>query len=71
MNPEINTTNFDQRPFIAVVESAKGTLDQTPVQFDLEKTRTKPMALRFPGKILADKAALYAQVAKKAGIQPE
>ena len=34
--------------------SSKGTLDETPVHFDLERTRTKDTALRFPGKILVD-----------------
>lgn len=36
---------------------AKGTLDETPVQFDLERNRAKPGALRFPGKVLADEAS--------------
>ena len=36
---------------------AKGTLDETPVQFDLERNRVKPDALRFPGKVLADEAS--------------
>ena len=33
---------------------AKGTLDETPVHFELEASRLKPTPLRFPGKILAD-----------------
>ncbi len=33
---------------------AKGTLDETPVQFDLESQKAAPTPLRFPGKILAD-----------------
>jgi thiol-disulfide isomerase/thioredoxin len=33
---------------------AKGTLDETPVQFDLESAKLKPTPLRFPGKVLAD-----------------
>lgn len=33
---------------------AKGTLDETPVQFDLERDRLESGALKFPGKILAD-----------------
>ena len=36
---------------------AKGTLDETPVEFDLERNRVKPGALRFPGKVLADEAS--------------
>ncbi|HLQ47199.1 MAG TPA: hypothetical protein VK137_20815, partial [Planctomycetaceae bacterium] len=34
----------------------KGTLDETPVRFDLERNHVKPGALRFPGKVLADEA---------------
>jgi DNA-binding beta-propeller fold protein YncE len=33
---------------------AKGTLDRTPVEFDLEHNRMKSGALKFPGKLLAD-----------------
>jgi thiol-disulfide isomerase/thioredoxin len=33
---------------------AKGTLDQTPVRFDLERNKVKSGALKFPGKLLAD-----------------
>lgn len=33
---------------------AKGTLDETPVRFDLENTKAKATPLRFPGKVLAD-----------------
>ncbi len=36
---------------------AKGTLDETPVRFDLERERVKPGSLRFPGKVLADDAS--------------
>ena len=32
----------------------KGTLDTTPVRFDLERNRLKPSPLKFPGKVLAD-----------------
>lgn len=35
---------------------SKGTLDETPVRFDLERNKAKPTALRFPGKILVDEA---------------
>ncbi|MCA9116391.1 MAG: redoxin domain-containing protein [Planctomycetaceae bacterium] len=35
---------------------AKGTLDETPVHFELEANRLKPTPLRFPGKVLADEA---------------
>jgi thiol-disulfide isomerase/thioredoxin len=33
---------------------AKGTLDETPVRFDLERNNQKPTPLKFPGKLLAD-----------------
>ena len=33
---------------------SKGTLDETPVRFDLEREKLKPMPLKFPGKVLAD-----------------
>jgi thiol-disulfide isomerase/thioredoxin len=33
---------------------AKGTLDETPVRFEMESAQLKPMPLKFPGKILAD-----------------
>ncbi|MEO2035799.1 MAG: NHL domain-containing thioredoxin family protein, partial [Planctomycetaceae bacterium] len=33
---------------------ANGTLDTTPIRFDLERTKLPPMPLKFPGKILAD-----------------
>ena len=36
---------------------AKGTLDRTPVRFDLERFRQEPTPLRYPGKILADTAS--------------
>ena len=34
--------------------SKKGTLDRSPVRFDLESNRLKPGPLKFPGKVLAD-----------------
>jgi len=33
---------------------AKGTLDETPVRFDLEREKSAPTPLKFPGKVLAD-----------------
>ncbi|MEQ9408070.1 MAG: thioredoxin-like domain-containing protein [Fuerstiella sp.] len=33
---------------------AKGTLDESPLVFDLEQNRAEPTALRYPGKIVAD-----------------
>lgn len=33
---------------------AKGTLDETPVHFELESKKLKPTPLKFPGKLLAD-----------------
>jgi DNA-binding beta-propeller fold protein YncE len=33
---------------------AKGTLDKTPVRFDLERDRLESGPLKFPGKLLAD-----------------
>ena len=35
---------------------AKGTLDETPVKFDLERSKAAASPLRFPGKVLADEA---------------
>jgi len=35
---------------------AKGTLDETPVKFDLERSKAAATPLRFPGKVLADEA---------------
>jgi len=35
---------------------ANGTLDETPIRFDLERSKVKPKPLRFPGKLLADEA---------------
>lgn len=35
---------------------AKGTLDETPVSFHLERDRQAPTPLRYPGKVLADEA---------------
>ena len=34
----------------------KGTLDTSPVRFDLESNRLEPSPLKFPGKVLADAA---------------
>lgn len=33
---------------------ANGTLDETPIRFDLERSKAKAHPLRFPGKVLAD-----------------
>ena len=35
----------------------KGTLNETPLRFDLERAKVKPGPLKFPGKILADEAS--------------
>ena len=35
---------------------AKGTLDETPVSFHLEREKQAPTPLRYPGKVLADEA---------------
>ena len=35
---------------------AKGTLDESPVKFDLERSKAADSPLRFPGKVLADAA---------------
>lgn len=35
---------------------ANGTLDESPVVFDLEENRAKKTPLRFPGKVLADQS---------------
>ncbi len=34
----------------------KGTLDETPVNFHLEREKAEPTPLRYPGKVLADQA---------------
>lgn len=41
---------------VIAYHKAKGTLDETPVRFDLEANKAAPTPLRFPGKILADEA---------------
>lgn len=42
---------------VIAYHKAKGTLDETPVRFDLERQHVKPGSLRFPGKVLADEAS--------------
>lgn len=42
---------------VIAYHKSKGTLDRTPVRFDLERHRAQPGALRFPGKVLADEAS--------------
>ncbi len=39
---------------LVAYHKAKGTLDETPVRFDLERNKAQVTALRFPGKILVD-----------------
>jgi thiol-disulfide isomerase/thioredoxin len=39
---------------IADYHRAKGTLDETPVRFDLERDKVQPGPLKYPGKLLAD-----------------
>jgi len=39
---------------LAKYHRAKGTLDETPVRFHLEKEKAEVTPLRYPGKILAD-----------------
>ena len=39
---------------VIAYHKSKGTLDETPVKFDLERHRTPATPLRFPGKLLAD-----------------
>ena len=34
----------------------KGTLDETPIHFDLERVKSADTVLKFPGKVLADRA---------------
>jgi thiol-disulfide isomerase/thioredoxin len=36
---------------------AKGTLDETPLKFNLERAKATPTPLRYPGKVLADEAS--------------
>lgn len=42
---------------VIAYHKSKGTLDESPVKFDLEHNRAKATPLRFPGKILADEPA--------------
>jgi len=41
---------------LVAYHKAKGTLDTTPIRFDLERKKLKDRPLRFPGKVLADPA---------------
>jgi thiol-disulfide isomerase/thioredoxin len=50
-NRELLETIIDK---LIVYHKAKGTLDETPVQFNLESAKLKPTPLRFPSKVLAD-----------------
>lgn len=42
---------------LVAYHKAKGTLDETPVHFDLERTKQPATPLRFPGKVVADAAS--------------
>lgn len=42
---------------VIAYHKAKGTLDETPIRFDLESAKAVPTPLRFPGKVLADEAS--------------
>lgn len=39
---------------VIAYHKSKGTLDETPVNFDLERNRNPATPLKFPGKLLAD-----------------
>lgn len=39
---------------LVTYHEAKGTLDRTPLHFDLERYSAEPTPLRYPGKLLAD-----------------
>lgn len=39
---------------VIAYHKSQGTLDETPVNFDLERNRTPATPLKFPGKLLAD-----------------
>ena len=52
-NRELLETVLDK---LIAYHRAKGTLDETPVSFHLEKEKAEPTPLRFPGKLLADEA---------------
>ncbi len=41
---------------VVAYHKAKGTLDETPVRFDLERNRAVATPLKFPGKLLIDDA---------------
>ena len=40
---------------VITYHKAKGTLDETPVRFEMESAKLEPMPLKFPGKVLADR----------------
>lgn len=42
---------------VIAYHEAKGTLDRSPVRFDLERFKAEPTPLRYPGKVLADAAS--------------
>ncbi|HUG17569.1 MAG TPA: thioredoxin-like domain-containing protein [Planctomycetaceae bacterium] len=39
---------------VAAYHRRKGTLDETPVRFDLERYKSEPTPLKYPSKLLAD-----------------
>lgn len=41
---------------VITYHKSKGTLDETPIQFNLERNKAEATPLRFPGKVLADAA---------------
>ena len=41
---------------VVAYHKSKGTLDESPVRFDLESSKATATPLRFPGKIVADEA---------------
>jgi len=58
MSGEFEHEQLDQAviaPMIAY-HRKKGTLDETPVDFHLEREKAAPTPLRYPGKLLADAA---------------
>ncbi len=42
---------------VVAYHKAKGTLDEAPIRFDLESSKSTATPLRFPGKIYADEAS--------------
>ncbi len=56
---EFQHERLDQAVLTPLIEyhRKKGTLDETPVKFQLEREKAKRTPLRYPGKVLADQSS--------------